>query len=175
MKRVFAAFIATLAGLVLLLSFKISPSKTTTQPAATAGAGLDSSGQALEPASSAAASPAPASAPAATPKASATAAPKAATSKTVTGSTVSVGERGQVFGSVQVRVTLVNGTITAVTEVQVPQNDPRSAQISQFAIPTLRAETLKAQGAGIDVVSGATYTSEAYAKSVQAAIDAAKS
>jgi uncharacterized protein with FMN-binding domain len=159
MKRVFAAFIATVAGLVLLLSFKISPSKTAAQPV---GAGLDSSGPAPEPASSAPSSPAPSSS-------------EPASSKTANGSTISVGERGQVFGSVQVRVTLVGGKITTVTEVQVPQNDPRSAQISQFAIPTLRAETLKAQGAGIDVVSGATYTSEAYAKSVQAAIDAAKS
>jgi uncharacterized protein with FMN-binding domain len=194
MKRVLAAFIATVAGLVLLLGFKIGPSKTAAQPLATSGGSLDS-GAAVEPessdapasaspASSAPASSVPASAPPAgtpstTPSPSVRTTPKATTkaasSKTVNGSTVSVGERGQVFGSVQVRVTLVGGKITAVTEVQVPDNDPRSSQISQFAIPTLRAETLKAQGAGIDVVSGATYTSEAYATSVQAALDAAKS
>jgi uncharacterized protein with FMN-binding domain len=208
MRRVIAAFVATVAGLVLLLSFKIGPSKTT--ESLVPSSGLDSSGAAAGPDSSAPASSAlpdpsapdsPASSVAAAPSASvpSSASPTAAatpqattkattkatssakakvstpTTKTVTGSTVSVGERGQVFGSVQVRLTLVGGKITAVTELQVPQNDEHSSQLSQFAIPVLRSETLKAQGAGIDVVSGATYTSEAYAKSVQAALDAAKS
>jgi uncharacterized protein with FMN-binding domain len=93
----------------------------------------------------------------------------------VTGSAVTVGERGRVFGTLQVRLTLTGTKITSITELQYPQNDPRSSEISQFAIPTLRAETLTAQGASIDSVSGATYTSAAYAQSVQAALDQAKS
>ena len=75
---------------------------------------------------------------------------------------------------VQVRLTLTNGKITAVSAVQVPDGDPHSAQISDFSIPILRQEVLSAQSASINAVSGATYTSEAYAQSVQAALDAAK-
>jgi len=92
----------------------------------------------------------------------------------VTGSTVSVREGGRVFGAVQVRVTLTNGKITAATAINYPNNDSRSFQISSFSIPILTQEVLQAQGSSISVVSGATYTSNAYAQSVQAALDAAK-
>ncbi len=54
------------------------------------------------------------------------------------------------------------------------RNDrPRSQEISQYAGPQLHDEVLQAQNAQIDVLSGATYTSEAYAQSVQAALDQA--
>ena len=96
------------------------------------------------------------------------------TTKTVTGSTVSVSEGRRVFGVVQVRLTLTNGKITAASAVQAPEGDPHSAQISQFSIPILGQEVLSAQSASIQAVSGATYTSDAYAQSVQAALDAAK-
>ena len=42
------------------------------------------------------------------------------------------------------------------------------------AVPVLNSETLAAQSAQIDVVSGATYTSESYALSLQSALDAAR-
>ena len=56
----------------------------------------------------------------------------------------------------------------------VPNDRPRSAQISSIAAPILRREALAAQSASIDTVSGATYTSEAYAQSLQAALDSAR-
>jgi uncharacterized protein with FMN-binding domain len=87
---------------------------------------------------------------------------------------VNVSEGGRSFGVVQVRLTLTNGKITAATAIQFPEDDSHSAQISQFSIPTLSQEVLSKQSASIDAVSGATYTSEAYAQSVQAALDAAK-
>jgi uncharacterized protein with FMN-binding domain len=155
-RRFIAAFIATVAGVVLLLSFKIAPTKSAAQPLASSAA----------PDSTAPDSSVPAQA---------TPAPATTGTRTVTGSTVTAGERGQVFGQVQVRLTITGGKITAVSELQYPNNDPRSSQISQFAIPTLRGETLSAQSARIDSVSGATYTSAAYAQSVQAALDQAKS
>jgi uncharacterized protein with FMN-binding domain len=77
------------------------------------------------------------------------------------------------FGTVQVQVTLKNGRITGVTAVQLPFEHPRSAMISQFAAPILHDETLTAQSAQIDTVSGATYTSEGYRESLQAALDSA--
>jgi uncharacterized protein with FMN-binding domain len=83
-------------------------------------------------------------------------------------------EGDRTFGLVQVRLTITNGKITAATAVDYPQNDPHSAEISAYAIPALSSEVLAKQGAGIDVVSGATITSDAYARSVQAALDAAK-
>jgi uncharacterized protein with FMN-binding domain len=85
-----------------------------------------------------------------------------------------VREGGRSFGVVQVRLTLTNGKITAATAVQQPEDDSHSAEISQFSIPVLSQEVLSAQSASIDAVSGATYTSDAYAQSVQAALDAAK-
>ncbi len=62
-----------------------------------------------------------------------------------------------------------------ITDVSVPSlqvAEPTSQQICDQAIPLLRSEVLAAQSARIDGVSGATYTSEAYYLSLQAALDA---
>ena len=75
------------------------------------------------------------------------------------------------YGPVQVEVTLDGSTITAITAIQLPGGDRRSEQISNRAEPTLQSEALQAQSANIDGVSGATYTSDAYAQSLQAALD----
>jgi uncharacterized protein with FMN-binding domain len=77
------------------------------------------------------------------------------------------------FGDVQVKVTIAGGRITDVQPLQMPFEKPRSAEITQFAGPQLHDEVLQAQSAQIDTLSGATYTSEAYAQSVQAALDQA--
>lgn len=75
------------------------------------------------------------------------------------------------YGTVQVRVRTRNGKITAVTPLQLPQGDAKSAQISTVAAPGLARQALAAQSAGIDGISGASYTSAGYAKSLQSAID----
>lgn len=77
------------------------------------------------------------------------------------------------YGSVQVEITVENGRLTDVVALQLPDDDRRSAQISTRAEPVLRSEALAAQSASIDGVSGATYTSDGYARSLQAALDAA--
>jgi len=77
------------------------------------------------------------------------------------------------FGDVQVKVTISGGRITDVQPLQLPFDRPRSAEISQSAAPQLHDEVLQAQSAQIDTLSGATYTSDAYAQSVQAALDQA--
>lgn len=74
------------------------------------------------------------------------------------------------FGDVQVRVVIDNGRITDVQSVQLPSDRARSAYISQVAGPMLRTEVLQAQSAQIDIISGATYTSESYAQSVESAL-----
>jgi uncharacterized protein with FMN-binding domain len=78
-------------------------------------------------------------------------------------------------GIVQVRVTIADGRITDVTALQLPHDNPDSWNYSLRAAPILRSEALAAQSADINVVSGATYTSRGYARSLQAALDAANS
>jgi uncharacterized protein with FMN-binding domain len=75
------------------------------------------------------------------------------------------------YGTVQVRVTVQGRTITNVTMIQMPDSHERSLEISQEAAPLLLQEALQAQSAQIDIVSGATYTSEGYAQSLQSALD----
>ena len=75
------------------------------------------------------------------------------------------------FGDVQVRVILGNGKITDVQPLQMPFDRRRSQEITQAAAPLLHDEVLQAQSAQIDLISGATYTSDAYQQSLQAALD----
>jgi uncharacterized protein with FMN-binding domain len=77
------------------------------------------------------------------------------------------------FGAVQVQVTVSDGTITDVTPLQLTDDDRKSIQISNRAAPLLRTEVLAAQSAGVQTISGATVTSNAYLSSLQAALDAA--
>jgi uncharacterized protein with FMN-binding domain len=78
------------------------------------------------------------------------------------------------YGPVQVRVTLTGTRIADVAAVQLPGDGGRSQEISGYAAPQLRQEVLAAQSARIDTVSGASYTSDGYARSVQSALDAAR-
>lgn len=77
------------------------------------------------------------------------------------------------YGDVQVRITVTGGRVADVTALQLPHDRDKSRRISGFAGPALRSETLTAQSARIDVVSGATYTSDSYGQSLQAALDQA--
>jgi uncharacterized protein with FMN-binding domain len=75
------------------------------------------------------------------------------------------------YGDVQVRVTVRKGKIVTIDALQLTADDPRSAQISAYAAPQLQQEALSTQSAAIDAISGATYTSAAYAQSLQSALD----
>lgn len=75
------------------------------------------------------------------------------------------------YGLVQARVSFGGGRITNVA-ISAPMDNPKSAAINSQAIPLLRQETLQAQSGQVNVVSGATLTSEAYAQSLQAALKA---
>ena len=77
------------------------------------------------------------------------------------------------FGPVQVRLHAAGTRIVDVTILQVPNDRGRSTEINDYATPLLHREALQAQSADVDVVSGATYTSYAYAQSLQAALDTA--
>jgi uncharacterized protein with FMN-binding domain len=110
---------------------------------------------------------------------SATATPTAASSagsgSTSAGSTsktyVGAAEENR-FGTVQATLVVTGNKITNVI-ITAPQDNPRSAYINSYAVPILVSETLQAQSANVDAVSGATYTSESYIGSLQAALAAA--
>lgn len=87
---------------------------------------------------------------------------------TVTGATEQYG-----YGQLAVSVTLSGSTITAVGVPRLQTVDPYSQQIADAVIPMLRKEVLAAQSARIASVTGATYTSDAYAQSLQSALDKA--
>ena len=75
------------------------------------------------------------------------------------------------YGELAVKVTVDGSKITVVSVPTLRTAEPFSQQLSQQAIPMLRSEVLAAHGARINGVSGATYTSEAYAASLQSALD----
>ncbi|AZS84394.1 FMN-binding protein [Streptomyces griseoviridis] len=115
-----------------------------------------------EPSTGTTAAPTPAPTPAPSVAASSGTASGTSSGTVVKGSTVTTEK-----GPVQVEVTFDGDTITAVRMLQQP-NHPQTAA----AVPQLIAETLDAQSADIDTVSGATITSGGYRTSLQAALDA---
>ena len=78
------------------------------------------------------------------------------------------------YGDVQVEVTINGRQLLDVKALELPSDRSRSARISQNAGPELRSEALRAQSANINMVSGATDTSDGFAQSLQAAILKAK-
>jgi uncharacterized protein with FMN-binding domain len=163
MKRVLAAIVATVTGLVLLLDFKTHPARQSVQPPVAATASSPSA-----PATSAPAGAAPTK-----PSVSATSAKPAPAAKsqthTVTGSSVRTR-----YGDVEVQVVFTGTEITNVVPIRLPDSNDVDQEIDQQAVPILISETLSAQSANIQAVSGATYTSDGYIRSLQSALDKAK-
>jgi uncharacterized protein with FMN-binding domain len=75
------------------------------------------------------------------------------------------------YGELSVTVTTRRNQITGVSVPLLRTAEPYSQQLAQQVIPMLRAEVLAAHGPQIHGVSGATYTSVAYARSIQSALD----
>ncbi|HEX5741760.1 MAG TPA: FMN-binding protein [Pilimelia sp.] len=75
------------------------------------------------------------------------------------------------YGTVQVSVRISGGRITEAA-ASYP-TDGNSGVVNGNAIPRLREATLQAQSADINAVSGATYTSDGYRRSLQSALDQA--
>jgi uncharacterized protein with FMN-binding domain len=156
MRRALFAVSGTIAGLVMLLSFKTQTPAAVTPPAAASTP--VPGGSTPDPAT-----PAPSA-----PSASSAAATGTAGSGTFTGDSADTR-----WGPVQVQITVANGAVTAVTAVDYPQNNGRDIEINQFAIPQLNQEATAAKSATIDTVSGATVTSDGYIQSLQSALDKA--
>jgi uncharacterized protein with FMN-binding domain len=93
---------------------------------------------------------------------------KPAPTKTVKGSVAQTR-----YGPVQVALTVKGGSITQVSVLQYPNAGGTDQQINSYALPILVDQTVKGQGANVQMVSGATYTSEGYLTSLQSALDQA--
>jgi uncharacterized protein with FMN-binding domain len=88
------------------------------------------------------------------------------------GETAVTGHVGNtVYGPVQIQLIMRDSKIVKVAVLQQPMNTLHDIQIGEFAFPKLIGETLTAQTAKIDSVSGATYTSGGYVASLQSALD----
>jgi uncharacterized protein with FMN-binding domain len=77
------------------------------------------------------------------------------------------------WGPVQVRITVQDGKITASEAIVYPDGNREDQEINSFALPVLSQEAVQQQSANIDMVSGATVTSQGYLSSLQSAIDQA--
>ena len=167
-RRAVAALGITTVALILLLSFKTPDDAL---PARTTGAVAvvePATGTTGDGTTGATAAPAPTTA-----GTGATAAPATGSGGGTTAATTVDGPVVDTrYGPVQVELVVADGKISDVVALQLPTGR-RSGQISQAAAPILHDEALQAQSASIDLVSGATYTSDAYTQSLQAAIDQA--
>ncbi len=160
MRRIIAALMGTVSGLVMLFSYHTSTNTvaapagdSTSDGGATAGSpdtGSVASGSGSADQGAAATDSAPAA------------------SGTYTGDAVQTR-----YGPVQVQITVENGVMTSADAVQYPDRDRRDQQINGYAVPVLNAAAVDAQSAQIDGVSGATFTSMGYVQSLQSAIDEA--
>jgi uncharacterized protein with FMN-binding domain len=162
MRRVVLALGGTVAGLVMLLSFRSHTAST-----ASAGVTAGSGGTGTSPGASSAAG----SGSSAASGAGAASAPVSAGSGT--GTAVTGDAIATPYGPTQVQVTLNAGKIVKVTVLQHTDDGTNSQMIDGHALPLLNNETLTAQSARIDAVSGASYTSAGYIKSLQSALDKA--
>lgn len=189
MKRVLFSITVTVVGLVALLGFKTHNQVSTVGgalPSVGAPAGSSSSTTSSSAATSSAAPPNPTpstaapATPATTPSSAPpkpvpkTTAPKTAAAAPSPASTTFIGaaERTR-YGIVQVKITVAGKKLTNVAFVQLTAFDGRSQQINSGAAPILLQETMRAQSANIDSVSGASYTSQGYEQSLQSALDKA--
>ena len=158
MRRLTLWIASTLSALVLLFSYHTSTNASVgSSVVALAGTGsgaTSGSGSGSSPSSGT--------------TSGSTAAPETSAGTTYAGDAVSTR-----YGDVQVEITVADGKVTAARVLQVPWNDHRDQEINAAAVPILNEEAVAAQDADIDMVSGATYTSEGYVGSLQSALDRA--
>jgi uncharacterized protein with FMN-binding domain len=161
LRRVVLTLGGTAAGMAALLAVKFQPGPSA--PIAAGTMAPPSAGSATLAGSGAAKSQAGT-------KPSATAKPpgtgQAATNRVITGSVASTR-----YGPMQVQITVTGKRITKVNVLQQTNVGSYSGQVDSFAVPQLTSETLSAQSANINTVSGASYTSQGYIQSLQSALD----
>ena len=165
MRRAIVAGTATVSGIVLLLGLKPHGSSSALGASSFSIGSGPSTGAASAPATGSAGGKSSAS----------SAAPKSAPStRTNSGPKVVTADAADTpYGPVQLQVTFSGKKISSINVLEYPTESFRDQQINSYALPILNQEAMAAQSAHIDVVSGATYTSDGYAQSLQSAIDKA--
>ena len=143
-----------------------SATKSATKPATKKSATKKSSGAGTS--ANATTDTAPSASAAPTPTPDPTPAPKVAKDQTVTGATAQTR-----WGPVQVQITVKDGKIVDAVGLQYPNGDRRSQWISDQAIPWLVEETLSEQIANVQIIGGATYTSNGWRQSLASAMQKA--
>jgi uncharacterized protein with FMN-binding domain len=78
------------------------------------------------------------------------------------------------YGAIQVKATIQNGRLSDVIFLQYPHDQQESTEINEAAMPNLKQEAIQVQNANVDLVSGATQTSQAFKQSLAAALSQAK-
>ncbi len=78
------------------------------------------------------------------------------------------------YGTVQVEATIQNGQITDVQFLDYPHDRRTSQRINEQVMPWLKTEAIQAQNANVDLISGATLTSQAFVQSLQTALQQAR-
>lgn len=173
MRRSTAAAIGTLTGAALIVGVRLSVSAPVVPSAAPPAVDLANSGQDADPDPAASSSKKPSSK-------KPTAPAEENDNEDASGEAGGSGLKNGIFkgsaaknpyGAIQVSIKISGGKITAADATYPVTGD--SATINPPAIASLKQGTLKAQSAEVDAVSGATFTSESYVKSLQAAIDRA--
>lgn len=178
MRRTAPVLAATAAGLALLASFHTSPGSTGLAASTAPGTGVEpvsteatssdptsSSGPSSRTGVSGAGVSRSSTTSSSAPRAAPTSAPA---SRSIDGPVVQTG-----YGPVQVRIIVRGPRIVEVQALQLPSDRAKSQRISAQAGPTLRSEALQAQSAHVHAVSGASYTSDGYTRSLQGALDSA--
>jgi uncharacterized protein with FMN-binding domain len=74
------------------------------------------------------------------------------------------------WGTLQIKLTIQGGTITAAEALQMPAHRRRSVELSEMAKPILLSEAIKSQKAAVNIVSSATLTSIAFQNAVASAL-----
>jgi len=172
MRRAILTLGTTAAGLAALLSFKTHSSVADVADPASSPAASSATGAPTAPVTPTTKPKARMTAPA-SPKAKASASAGSGSGGSTATRTITGAVETTMYGPMQVKVTLEGQKITNVAVVQETNDGQESTQIDSFSIPKLNAETLAAQSARIDTVSGATQTSTGYIGSLQSALDQA--
>jgi uncharacterized protein with FMN-binding domain len=180
MKKIIYAVLATISGLVLIFSYRTSldavqpmavtdpaastdttttttPSTTTTDDESSESSSDDESTEGSTSGSSG----------------STSSGTTATTASGMMDGTYTGGAANTRYGPVQVQITVSGGVIADVQVIDYPNSNREDQRINGRALPTLVSETTQAQSSQIDMVSGATYTSQGYIASLQSAIDQA--
>jgi len=167
MRRIVLWLASTVTIVVLLFGYHTSTNKTSAA-AVTSSASSTATTSSSEPSSSSSSSSSSPTSSSSTSSSTSSSSSGATEARTYTGSVAQTR-----WGPVQVQITVQGDKITKVTVLQQPNGNHKDAEINSYALPILVQDTLTAQSAQIDMVSGATVTSDGYITSLQSALDQA--